>query len=272
VLTLAFAVLIGVALGMLGGGGSILTVPVFTYVAGLDPKVAIASSLPVVAIISAFGAVGHWRAGNVELRTAFTLGAFTMIGGFAGARGAVFLSGQVQMLVFAAVMIGASVSMLGGASQGPVVGPAAPRLPTMRIAPLGLGVGLLTGVVGVGGGFLIVPALVRFANLPMRVAVGTSLLVIAMNASAGTLGYLGQVSIPVKLLVPFTLVALLGTAIGTSAAQRVPQATLRRGFALLLLLVSGFILYQNRAVLEGAPKASAPVRPDPVIVNPSDEV
>jgi uncharacterized membrane protein YfcA len=272
VLTLAFAVVIGIALGMLGGGGSILTVPVFTYVAGLDPKVAIAASLPVVAIISAFGALGHWRAGNVELRTAFTLGVFTMIGGFAGARGAVFLSGQAQMLIFAAVMIAASVSMLRGASLGPVVGPSAPRLPTMRIAPLGLGVGMLTGVVGVGGGFLIVPALVKLANLPMRVAVGTSLAVIAMNATAGTLGYLGKVSMPVALLLPFTLIALLGTAIGTGAAQRVPQATLRRGFALLLLVVSGFILYQNRAVLEGAPSAVTTAPVDSVVVNPQGEV
>jgi len=272
VLTLAFAVVIGIALGMFGGGGSILTVPIFTYVAGLDPKVAIAASLPVVAVISACGALGHWRAGNVELRTAFTLGVFTMIGGFAGARGAHVLSGQLQMLIFAVVMIGASVAMLRGTSQGPVVGPAAPRLPVMRIAPLGLGVGLLTGVVGVGGGFLIVPALVSLANLPMRVAVGTSLLVIAMNASAGTLGYLGQVSMPFKLLLPFTLIALVGTAIGTGAAQRVPQAALRRGFALLLLVVSGFILYQNRNVLEGAPKAAAPDRQDSVTVNPPHEV
>ncbi len=269
-LTLAFAVLIGIALGMLGGGGSILTVPVFTYVAGLDPKVAIAASLPVVAIISAFGALGHWRAGNVDVRTAYTLGVFTMIGGFAGARGAVLLSGQAQMLLFAAVMIAASVSMLRGASIGPVVGPASPRLPTTRVAPLGLGVGMLTGVVGVGGGFLLVPALVKLANLPMRVAVGTSLLVIAMNASAGTLGYIGQVSMPVKLLVPFTLIALVGTGIGTGAAQRVPQATLRRGFAALLLVVSGFILYQNRSVLNGA--TTAPTRGDSVLVNPPEEV
>lgn len=271
-LTLAFAVVIGVTLGMLGGGGSILTVPVFTYVAGLDPKIAIASSLPVVAIISAFGALGHWRAGNVELRTAFTLGVFTMIGGFAGARGAALLSGQAQMLLFAAVMIAASIAMLRGASIGPVVGPAAPRLPTLRIAPLGLGVGLLTGIVGVGGGFLIVPALVRLANLPMRVAVGTSLLVIAMNASAGTLGYLGQVSIPFSLLLPFTGIALIGTAIGTGAAQRVPQATLRRAFAVLLLVVSGFILYQNRRVITGAPATPPSALRDSVLVNPPEEV
>ncbi len=250
-LTLAFAVVIGAVLGMLGGGGSILTVPVLTYVAGLDPKVAIASSLPVVAFTSAFGALGHWRAGQVQLRVAAIFGGFTMVGGFAGARLAQFLSGESQLLIFAFVMLAASVSMLR--PYHPSVRPpdgALFVLPLAKLAPLGLAVGVLTGVVGVGGGFLIVPALVQLGRVPIRAAIGTSLMVIAMNAAAGTIGYYGHVDLPVKMLIPFTGLALVGIAIGTGAAQRVQQSALRRLFAILLLLVGAFILYQNRVVLE----------------------
>jgi uncharacterized protein len=253
-MTVAFALVIGIALGMLGGGGSILTVPVFTYVTGLDPKVAIASSLPVVAIISAAGAFGHWRAGNVQLRTAALFGLFTMAGGFSGARLSQWLSGSTQMFLFAAVMLMAAVAMLrGGAAPDENVKPES--LPLLRLAPLGIGVGVLTGLVGVGGGFLIVPALVQIARVPMRSAVGTSLLVIALNAAAGTAGYLGHVNLPFDVLVPFTGMALVGIAIGTWSAQRVPQEALRRGFALLLLVVGGFVLYRNYREVASTPVA-----------------
>ncbi len=253
--TYAFALLIGVALGMLGGGGSILTVPVFTYVAQLDPKVAIAASLPVVAVSSAFGALGHWRAGNVHLRTALTFGVVAMVGGFSGARLAQFVPGPVQLLLFSLVMLLAAFSMLRGTRAGAAATDGtttAPSLPLATTIPLALGVGVLTGVVGVGGGFLIVPALALVARLPMRAAVGTSLLVITMNAAAGTIGYLGQVTLPYTLLLPFTGVAVIGILVGTGAAQRVPQQTLRRAFAVLLLLVATFILYQNRSVFGSA--------------------
>ncbi len=262
-LTWLLAVVIGVALGMLGGGGSILTVPVFTYVAGLDPKVAIASSLPMIAIISAFGALGHWRAGHVQIRTAIGFGGFAMLGGFTGARASQWLSGSAQMLLFAIVMLLAAISMLRQRRDGPVSSEPARPLPIAKLAPLGLGVGALTGIVGVGGGFLIVPALVQIGRLPMRAAVGTSLLVIAMNAAAGTLGYLGQVSLPFMLLVPFTALALVGIAIGTTAAQRVPQSTLRQAFAVLLLVVGGFVLYRNLHIVTDAPSAASPTPATP---------
>lgn len=251
-LTLAFAIVIGVALGMLGGGGSILTVPVFTYVAGLDPKVAIASSLPVIAVISAVGAFGHWRSGHVQVRTALVFGALTMLGGFTGARVAVFLSGRTQLLLFAVIMLLAAASMLREAPKRAAdAEPATLKFGTLL--PLGLGVGALTGLVGVGGGFLIVPALTQLGRLPMHRAVGTSLLVIALNSFAGTLGYLGQVTLPFALLLPFTALAVGGILVGSVAARRVPQAALRRAFAVLLLLVAGFILSQNWAA------AAAPV-------------
>lgn len=251
-LTWLFALVIGVALGMLGGGGSILTVPVFTYIAGLEPKVAIAASLPMIALISAFGAFGHWRAGHVQLRTAGIFGAFTMVGGFSGARASQWMSAGSQMLLFAVVMMLAALSMLRD-RRAPVTADDAPHsLPLLKVAPLGIAVGVLTGLVGVGGGFLIVPALVQIGRVPMRAAVGTSLLVIAMNGTASTLGYVGQLPLPLGLLIPFTGIALVGIAVGTTAAQRVPQATLRRAFAVLLLVVGGFVLYKNRDVLAAA--------------------
>lgn len=245
-LTLAFAIVIGVALGMLGGGGSILTVPVFTYVAGLDPKVAIASSLPVIAVISAVGAIGHWRSGHVQVRTALVFGVLTMLGGFTGARLAVFLSGRAQLLIFAVIMLVAAASMLRAAKER-AADAEPPTLKFGTLLPLGLGVGALTGLVGVGGGFLIVPALTQLGGLPMHRAVGTSLLVIALNSFAGTLGYLGQVELPLPLLIPFTALAIVGILIGSLTARRVPQAALRRAFAVLLLLVAAFILTQNWA-------------------------
>lgn len=253
-LIFAFALVIGVALGLLGGGGSILTVPVFTYVAGLDPKVAIASSLPVIAVTSAVGAFGHWRARNVQPRTALIFGGLAMLGGFAGARLAAWLTGAVQMLLFAVIMLGASISMFRPAPEASAA--TARRLSFGTLLPLGLGVGLLTGLVGVGGGFLIVPALAQLGGLPMHVAVGTSLLVIAMNSAAGTLGYLGQVRFPMALLAPFTALAVGGILIGARLGQSLSQRTLRRGFATLLLLVAAFILFQNRTVVLGAVTAS----------------
>lgn len=257
-LTYALALVIGVALGLLGGGGSILTVPVFTYIAGLDPKVAIASSLPVIAVTSAVGALGHWRARNVQVRTALIFGGLAMIGGFAGARLAVFLSGTTQMLLFATVMLAAAAAMFRATPA-----PAEPRGEPAHVAlgtllPLGLGVGTLTGLVGVGGGFLIVPALVQFGGLPMHVAVGTSLLVIAMNSFAGAVGYVGRVAFPLELLLPFTGLAVVGILVGAGLARRVPHGVLRRAFAVLLLVVAAFILYQNRGVLIAANPATPP--------------
>ncbi len=257
-LTLAFALLIGVALGMLGGGGSILTVPVLTYVSGLDAKTAIAASLPIVALSSAFGALGHWRSGNVHARIAVTFGAFAMLGGFAGARAAQWISGQTQMLLFATVMLLAAVSMLRTRKGEALSDGEVARVAISELAPIGLSVGVLTGLVGVGGGFLIVPALVKLARIPMRVAVGTSLTVIAMNATAGTIGYIGQVSWPFALLIPFIGFALVGVAIGTSSAQRVPQSVLRQSFGVLLLLVGSFVMYQNRRVFMHEATAAMP--------------
>ena len=244
-LGLALAALIGLTLGLLGGGGSILTVPVLVYVLGFGAKSAIAMSLPVVGITSLVGAALHWRLGNVRVRTALTVGALAMVGAFAGARLSVLLSGTAQLVLLAGVMLAAAVSMLRGANRHAV--PAAAGSARLALlVPAALGVGLLTGVVGIGGGFLIVPALVLLARVPMREAVGTSLLVIAMNSASGFAGYFGTVALDWRFLAAFTAVAVAGTLAGTALVTRMPQAALKRGFAFFLLAMGGFVLYMNR--------------------------
>lgn len=249
----ALAALIGLSLGLLGGGGSILTVPVLVYVLGVAAKPAIAMSLPVVGITSLVGAALHWRLGNVRVPTALTFGLVAMVGAFAGAKLAVFLSGAVQLALLAVVMLAAAGSMLrGGSPRGnrtEAESDAPARL--ALLVPVALGVGVLTGLVGIGGGFLVVPALVLLARVPMRQAVGTSLLVIAMNSASGFAGYLGTVDLDWGFLAGFTAAAVAGALVGTALVARVPQAALKRGFAVFLLAMGGFVLYRNRDAFGG---------------------
>ena len=259
-LALTLAALIGLSLGLLGGGGSILTVPVLVYVLGFAAKPAIAMSLPVVGVTSLVGAAMHWRLGNVRVPTALTFGLVAMGGAFAGARLAVFLSGAVQLVLLAVVMLGAAGSMLRG-TRAEAETTAPPRL--ALLAPIAFAVGVLTGLVGIGGGFLVVPALVLLARVPMRQAVGTSLLVIAMNSASGFAGYLGTVDLDWAFLAGFTAAAIAGALVGTALVARVPQAALKRGFAVLLLAMGGFVLYKNRDAFH-AVASSSPTLPAPV--------
>lgn len=241
------ALLIGVTLGLLGGGGSILTVPVFVYALGLDPKRAIAMSLPVVGGAAFVGAVQHWRKGNVALRTAVPFGLAAMLGAFAGARLAGGMNGQVQLALFSVVMIAAAVSMFRSArAPEPAAPRAAPSWPALTA--IGVGVGAVTGIVGAGGGFLIVPALVVLGGLPMAQAVGTSLLVITMNTAAGFLGYQGTVDIDWPLVLGFGGAAAVGILVGSAFIARVPQRALKQAFAVLLVIVGGLIMYQYLTV------------------------
>ena len=244
-LGLTLAALIGLSLGLLGGGGSILTVPVLVYVLGYAAKPAIAMSLPVVGITSLVSAGVHWRLGNVRVKTALPFGVLAMLGAFAGAKVAVLLSGAEQLALLAIVMLAAAASMLWGRRDAHATTRRAPRL--ALLAPVALGVGVLTGLVGIGGGFLVVPALVLLAGVPMREAVGTSLLVIAMNSASGFVGYVGSVTIDWTFLATFTAVAVVGALAGTALAARVPQATLKRAFAVFLFVMGGFVFYKNRS-------------------------
>ncbi|MFZ2491460.1 MAG: sulfite exporter TauE/SafE family protein [Thermoanaerobaculia bacterium] len=256
VLAYFLAAAIGLTLGLLGGGGSILAVPVLAYVVHLPPKEAIATSLLVVGATSLLGATRHWVAGNVELRAALLFGATSMLTAFAGGRLAVFVPGWIQMTIFGVVMIGAAMSML---RRRPIDEGAPRTVSTAKIVAAAAATGLLTGVVGVGGGFLIVPALVAFAHLPMKRAVGTSLLVIAMNSAAGFLAYYGRVSVALLPAALFTLAAFVGVAAGSALVPRLSAERLRKSFAVFLILIAVFVLVRNATErMNGAPIVAPP--------------
>lgn len=251
-MAVVLGVLIGLTLGLLGGGGSILTVPIFVYVLQFAPKEAIAMSLAVVGATSLVGVAGHWRGGNVNLRVGVLFGAVAMVGTYVGAKLATQLTGATQLTIFGLVMLTAAVFMFrgrrdpGASGQTTVAG--ATRALVVGEA---LGVGVLTGVVGVGGGFLIVPALVLL-GLPMGQAVGTSLAVIAANCVVGFAGYAGRVPLDWRAVALVTAGTVPGITAGVFLHRFVPQQALRRGFAFFLVAVAVSILYQNFATVLAA--------------------
>ena len=268
ILALVLAAAIGLALGTLGGGGSVLTVPVLVYVVGYDPKIAIPTSLAVVGAASCMGAVGHWRAGRVDLRVALPFGIVTMAASYIGAQLALHISGEVQLAILAVVMLASATLMLRPRAKPNTGGAAGDRAEDdgvgvawedraaalgqiVRLAPVAAGVGLLTGVVGVGGGLLIVPALVLWGGVAMATAVGTSLFVITLNCASGLLGYAGHVAIPWGGTLLFAGIAVVGAAVGTAIVGAVPQERLRRVFAVFLLCVGGFIMYSEPRGVDG---------------------
>jgi uncharacterized protein len=245
---LVLAFIIGLTLGLFGGGGSILTVPVFVYVLGFDPKLAIASSLPIVGATSLVGAIGHWRAGNVRLSSALVFGLVAMAGAYGGARAAWLLDGRTQLAILGVVIAAAAVMMMRSASRDSADVPV-PRAPSAALYLVALSVGALTGVIGIGGGFLIVPALVVFGQVPMREAVGTSLLVIAMNCVSGYAGQRDAREIEWSFVITFSAVAIAGILAGTRLVRFVPQRTLKKGFSVLLLVIAALVLWQNHSKL-----------------------
>lgn len=234
-------------LGLLGGGGSILTVPVLMYFFGFGMKEAVPMSLVVVGLTSLYGVTRHHRAGNVSFRAALAFGPLAIVGSFGGAALALRASGTLQVTVFAVVMLLASLAMLFGrrifglAEQGDGEQQRHPAV----MAGLGGAVGLLTGFVGVGGGFLYVPALTTFGGVLMRRAVGTSLVLIALSCAAGLARYLGAVSLEWGLIAVFTGLAFVGVVIGSALAQRASHAVLRQGFALFLLAMSLVVFWRG---------------------------
>ena len=244
IIVVALSVLVGLSLGLLGGGGSILVVPLLTYVGGLDPKEAIATSLFVVGATSLASLVGHARKGRVQWRTGLIFGAAGMLGAFLGGLAGGHIPGAILMIAFAAMMIATAGAMIRG-RKNDGGGAGSHDHPLWRILLDGLGVGAATGLVGAGGGFLVVPALVLLAGLPMTAAVGTSLLVISMKSFAGLAGYLTSVSLDWPLVAAVTAAAIAGSFIGVRLTSVVPEQALRKGFGYFVLLMGAFVLSQE---------------------------
>jgi uncharacterized membrane protein YfcA len=254
-LTIGLAVFVGVALGLLGGGGSILTVPLLAYVAGMDAKQAIATSLLVVGVTSAIGAISHARAGRVQWRTGLIFGVSGMAGAYGGGLLAQFIPGTVLLIGFAVMMIATAVAMLRGRKHVEVAG-SGHRLPVPKIIAEGLVVGLVTGLVGAGGGFLVVPALALLGGLPMPIAVGTSLVVIAMKSFAGLGGYLSSVQIDWAVALGVTAAAVVGALLGARLTARVDPDALRKAFGWFVLAMSSVILAQEIHLAVGVAAAA----------------
>jgi uncharacterized membrane protein YfcA len=240
-LTVTLSVLVGVTLGLLGGGGSILMVPLLAYVAGLDAKHAIATSLLVVGVTSAVGAVSHARAGRVRWRTGVAFGVAGMVGAYGGGLLSGFVPGSLLLVMFAAVMVTAAIAMLRGRS-GPDCADPIRRMVVAKVATEGLAVGFVTGLVGAGGGFLVVPALALLAGLPMAAAVGTSLVVIATNSFAGLAGHLTGGQIDWRLAGMVTVAAVAGALLGARLTAKVNPANLRAAFGWFVLAMASVIL------------------------------
>lgn len=237
---LTLALLIGVTLGLLGGGGSMLTLPILTYVAGMETRPAIASSLFVVAVTSATGVIAHARAGRVRWRTGVVFGAAGMTGAFVGGRLAGYLPARALMIAFAAMMVAAAIAMIRG--RRGVADTAVRDVPVVRVLAQGVVIGLVAGIVGAGGGFLVVPALVLLGGLGIEAAVGTSLVVISMQSFAGFAGHLGHVDVDWPLTLMVTGAAVIGSFVGGALTGKVPPATLRRGFGVFVLLMAALVL------------------------------
>ncbi|GAA0997460.1 sulfite exporter TauE/SafE family protein [Nocardiopsis tropica] len=247
ILVVGPALVVGLALGLLGGGGSILMVPLLTYVAGMDPKGAVAASLFVVGVTSLVGAATHARRGNVRWRTGLVFGAAGMAGAFVGGLVGGHVPGTLLMTAFALMMVATAAAMLLGRGKTPAGDGERRRdgLPLRRIVLDGLAVGAVTGLVGAGGGFLVVPALALLGGLAMPAAVGTSLLVIAMKSFAGLAGYLTTVSPDWTLVAVVTVAAVSGSLLGAPLASRVPEGALRKGFGVFVLAVGVLVLAQE---------------------------
>ncbi len=241
-LTVILAFAVGLSLGLLGGGGSVLSVPLLVYVAGWDPHQAATGSLFIVGVTSGLGLVSHARAGRIRWRTGLVFGLAGMVGAYAGGRAAGLVPGAVLLVSFGALMLVASAGMIRGRRGD---GGDREELRAVPAVALGVLVGAVTGFVGAGGGFVIVPALVLVAGLPMQSAVGTSLLVISLQSAAGLAGHLSGAPLPWTLTLTITASAVAGSLVGGRLTGRIPAAILRRGFGYLVLAVAVLVLAEQ---------------------------
>lgn len=247
--------LMGISLGLIGAGGSILTVPVLVYLFGVPPLVATSYSLFVVGSTSFIGSINSYRKGWVDWRTVLLFGASSVITVFLIRRliiplipveihmGRKLLESQVLlMILFAVIMILASLPLISKIHK-----PANEHLkkPGWLITIYGIGIGLITGLLGVGGGFLLVPALIFLLNLPIQKAIGTSLLIIAVNSSVGFIADAGSYAIDWVLLISVSVIAIFGGLIGARIGVKLNPEILKKGFGWLILAMGLFIFLKE---------------------------
>jgi hypothetical protein len=256
---LAASLLIGLSLGLIGGGGSILTVPVLVYLLGVDPVLATAYSLFIVGFTSAVGVYPKYKEGLVDVRTALIFGAPSIAAVFLTRKlivpaipatvlqlgDWVLTKSVLLMILFAVLMVAASVSMISDKKNNKETPEAMLSYNYPLIVLEGTVVGLLTGLVGAGGGFLIIPALVMLTKLPMKKAVGTSLLIIAAKSLIGFTGDLSQQTMDWSLLLMVTLMAVLGIFAGNALSKKIEGAQLKKGFGWFVLVMGVYVLIKE---------------------------
>jgi uncharacterized membrane protein YfcA len=252
------SLVIGVSLGLIGGGGSILTVPVLVYLFGVDPVLATAYSLFIVGSTSLIGAIPKYNNGEINIKTAIIFGIPSIIAVYATRAfivpaipseiltlGSLTLTKPLMMMmIFAVLMVFASVSMIRSKEKNQEDnGPQVFNYPMILME--GVIVGILTGLVGAGGGFLIIPALVLFSKLPMKQAIGTSLLIIAAKSLIGFTGDLGKQTMDWNLLLSVTALAIVGIFVGNALGKKVSAESLKKGFGWFVLIMGIYIIIKE---------------------------
>ena len=242
------AIAIGLSLGLLGSGGSILTVPVLVYLVGQDEKIAIASSMFIVASIAGLGALPYLKQKLIDWKVVWLFGIPGMIGTYAGSWLTSYISGTMQFAIFAVVMLMASYFMLKPKTKEVVQ--TTTKRSVVKIISDGLMVGVLTGIVGVGGGFLIIPALVLLGGLPMRVAVASSLVIIMLKSYIGFIKHFDLIktaglALDWQIIGLMVLIGGIGSFIGNKLSSRIPQDKLKKGFGVFLVIMALYILFKE---------------------------
>lgn len=250
-LTLALSIIIGLLLGLLGGGGSILTVPMLVYLLKVDPKTAITTAFVVIGSSSLIALIPHAKRAAVCWKSGLSFGLSGMLGAFSGGRLASHFTNDLLMLFFGVICLLTGLLMVRGNKPQHSAANAEPislcplKLPLLKLLINGFLVGGLTGIVGIGGGFIIVPALTLLVGLTLQGAIGTSLLIIAMNSAAGLIGYSSQISLNLELTLLITVGTVFGSLVGGYLSNYLPAQTLKRSFGVLVMLVALYVLYQT---------------------------
>lgn len=245
ILAMTMASLVGLSLGVFGSGGSVLAVPILIYILGIETKSAIAMSLAIVGFTALIGTIQQLRQHTLCTKAALFFSAIGIIGALGGTWVGLRISGTLQLILFGALMMAAAGAMFFKKEADLIPGQNECFLQPHLASTLGAGVGFMTGLLGVGGGFLIVPALNSLGKLKLRLAIGTSLFIITINSAAGVIGYWGKVSFDWPIVLTFIIFSSLGSFAGISLAKRLKVKHLTQGFAVFLFVLGASLLVKN---------------------------